>query len=34
MLDVRYELSVLGPVPGKVVNFNPGLSQVILSKDI
>ena len=34
MLDVGYELSVLGPVPQKIVNFNPGLSQVILSNDM
>ena len=34
MLDVGYELSVLGPVHQKIVNFNPGLSQVILSKDM
>ena len=24
----------LGPVPRRIVNFNPGLSQVILSKDM
>ena len=34
MLDVGYELSVLGLVPRKIVNFKPGLSQVIFSKDM